>query len=331
MTTRSVSVISLGGTIAGATRPGQVGVAPTLNAADLLGAVPGLAHTGIEVAAHSFRQLPGGSLGFADLRELSELIEKEIDGGADGVVVTQGTDTIEETAFFLDLTVDRAAPVVVTGAMRNPSLAGPDGPGNLLAAIRVAADPAAGGMGCLVVFADEVHAGRWVRKTHTTALSTFRSPNAGPIGHVVEDVRFHHRLDRLPTIEPGPALDGLRVPVWPAVLGDDGAVLKLLNGGIDGLVVAGFGAGHVPQATVAALTDLGARVPVVLTSRAGAGPVLTRTYSAPGSEQDLLGRGLINAGYLDPYKSRLLLLLLLSNGASAQVIDAGFAPFRPAH
>lgn len=331
MTTRSVSVISLGGTIAGAARPGEQGVAPTLTAKDLLGAVPGLAHTGIDVAAHSFRQLPGGSLGFADLRELSTVIEREIDAGADGVVITQGTDTIEETAFFLDLAVRREAPVVVTGAMRNPSLAGPDGPANLLAAIRVAADPAARAMGCLVVFADEIHAGRAVRKTHSTSLGAFRSPDTGPLGHVVEDVRFHHRVDRLPNIVVGSALDRLTVPVWSAVLGDDGTVLRLLADSVDGLVVAGFGAGHVPQVSVPALAELGARAPIVLASRVGGGPVLTRTYSAPGSEQDLLGRGLINAGYLDPYKARILLLLLLSQQSSAAEIDRAFAPYRPTH
>lgn len=329
MTTRSVSVISLGGTIAGAPRPGEQGVSPTLGAADLVASVPGLAHSGIGVAAHSFRQVPGGSLGFADLRELGAVIEREIDGGATGVVVTQGTDTIEETSFFLDLTVRREAPVVVTGAMRNPSLAGPDGPANLLAAVRVAADPNARGMGCLVVFADEVHAARDVRKTHSTSLGTFRSPNTGPLGHVVEDVRFHQRVEALPALAAGPALDGLRVPVWSAVLGDSGETLRLLDGGIDGLVVAGFGVGHAPQACVPALAALRARVPVVLSSRTGSGPVLTRTYSAPGSEQDLLGRGLINAGYLDPYKARILLLLLLSQESSTVDVDGGFAAFRP--
>ena len=139
-----------------------------------------------EVSAESFRQVPGSELTLEDLIELAAEIEGRIDAGAVGVVVTQGTDTIEETSFVLDLLVNRDAPVVVTGAMRNPTLPGAEGPANLLASVGVATAEAARGLGAVVVLNDEIHAARFVQKSHTSNLATFRSPLAGPIGYVFE-------------------------------------------------------------------------------------------------------------------------------------------------
>src|SRR5687767_1997084 len=158
---------------------GDSGAAPSLSAEQLVAAVPGLTGSGVDLDVVSFRGLPGASLGFDDLTALAAAIR---DHEADGFVVTQGTDTIEESAYLLDLLHTGDEPVVVTGAMRNPSLAGADGPANVLAAIRTAADPAARGLGCLVVFADEIHAACRVRKTHAMSPGTFRSPNGGPLG-----------------------------------------------------------------------------------------------------------------------------------------------------
>jgi L-asparaginase len=319
-----VAVFSLGGTIAMTPQP-QGGVAPALSAADLVAAVPGIADLPIEVQVHDFRRLPGASLGFGDLLALAAEIDRQLRGGVDGVVVTQGTDTIEETAYLLDLLTAGEAPVVVTGAMRAATAAGADGPANLLAALRVAAAPQARNLGCLVVFADEIHAANAVRKAHSTSITAFTS-HPGPIGYLVEDrVQVALRPTRGPRI-PLPRADRQpRTAVVAAVLGDDGTLLRLVAEHADGLVVAAFGAGHVPECWVPVLTDTCQRIPVILASRTGSGSVLANTYGFPGSESDLLARGLISAGSLDAYKARILLHLLLMADADPADIRTTFA------
>jgi L-asparaginase len=317
----SVAVFGLGGTISmGAAGPG--GAVPSLSTAQLVDAVAGLGAG--EVDAVEFRRVPSASLEFADLAALAAAIRDQLTAGADGIVVIQGTDTIEETAYLLDLGHAEPEPIVVTGAMRTPAQAGADGPANILAAVRTAADPAVRGQGALVVFAEEIHAARWVAKTDTTSVGTFRSPTAGPLGRVVEGrpVLFA-RVPYRPVVPAG-AGDPV-VAVVPVVLGDEGVLLDGLAGRVDGVVLAAFGAGHVPQRLVPAVAALAARVPVVLASRAGAGPVLAATYGFPGSESDLRRRGLVGAGFLDPLKARLLLRQLLAAGADRPTIAAAFA------
>lgn len=185
-TDRRVVVFGLGGTIA-MTTSDSGGVVPALSADQLVAAVPGLADTGITVDVEDFRRKPGASLTFDDLTELADTIAARFAAGkVDGVVVTQGTDTIEETAYLLDLGHHTPQPLVVTGAMRNPTLAGADGPANVLAAIQVAANPDAQDQGCMIVLTDEIHAAHRVRKTHATSGATFQSPNGGPLGAVIE-------------------------------------------------------------------------------------------------------------------------------------------------
>jgi L-asparaginase len=321
---RRVVVVGTGGTIAMTAAPGGGGVVPALSAADLVAAVPGLAGAGVAVEAVGLRNKPSASLRFDDLAALRESIRDAFAGGACGVVVTQGTDTIEEAAYALDLWHGGPQPLVVTGAMRNPTIAGPDGPANLLAAVTVAASPAARGLGCLVVFADEIHAARRVRKGHTASTAAFDSPAGGPVGLVAEG-RVHllgGPVGRF--LVPGPVRDA-SVALVTATLDEDPAVPAAVAEHADGLVVAGFGVGHVPAGWVPTLAATAARMPVVLASRTGAGPVGSDTYGFPGSERDLLARGLIGAGLLHPYKARVLLRLVLAAGGGTAQAAGAFA------
>ncbi|MFJ9455464.1 asparaginase [Kitasatospora sp. NPDC101447] len=326
MGTKAVAILSLGGTIAMTADPATGGVVPALSAHDLLAAVPALQSLDVELRVHDFRRLPSASLGFDDLSALAGALADAFRSGCDGAVVTQGTDTIEETAYLLDLLHPGEQPIVVTGAMRNPTLPGADGPANIHAAVVAAAAPELRGAGAVVVLGDEIHAARTVRKSHTTSPAAFTSPATGPLGRLYEGrVHLHGPLAARTTFA-GPTIrPAARVGLYTATLGDDGTLLAAMAEACDGLVVAAFGVGHVPEGFVAVLERAAARIPVVLASRIGNGPVLEGTYGFPGSEKDLLARGLIRGGHLDAYKARLLLHVLLGQGRNRDETAAAFA------
>ena len=324
MPERRVALFALGGTIS-MTGADAGGVVARLNGADLLAELGTLP---VHVDAHEAVPVPSAALTFADIFDVVAAADRAVQDGALGVVISQGTDTLEETAFLIDSIWPHPAPVVVTGAMRNPTLPGADGPANLASAIRVAASPAARGRGTLVVFLDEIHAARHIRKAHSTSPATFVSPDVGPLGHVVEGLpRF---LAELPVRKPvaGWTADQVaqtKIALYTVTLDDDGALLEGPDHSHQGLVLAGFGAGHVPPQLLPALDEILEVMPVVLTSRSGAGPVLTDTYGAPGSERDLLSRGVINGGFVHPFKARVLLRLLVAAGGTRDEIAAAFA------
>ncbi|MEU7161147.1 asparaginase [Streptomyces chrestomyceticus] len=319
-----IHLISLGGTISMAADQG--GVAPRLGADALLRAVPALAETDVDLKVSDFRPapVPGASLTVDDIAELAELIKQREQASATGFVIVQGTDTIEETAFLLDLLHTGSAPAIVTGAMRHPALPGADGPANIFAAVQTACAPAAHGAGILVVFSDQIHAARFVRKVHASAPSAFASPTTGPLGLITEGrPQFLLRPpDRLTV--PGPLIRRAKVALVTATLGDDGEHLHGLADRYDGATIAAFGVGHVPSSWVEALEAAARRIPVVYASRTGAGSTASGTYAFAGSETDLLKRGLIPAGPLDPYKARLLLLALLRTGADRAAVEVAF-------
>ncbi len=300
------------------------GVAPSLSAADLLREVPGLDRVA-RLSAVGFRRLPGAHLELRDVIELAARIEREHDEGA-GVVVTQGTDTLEEVAYALDVLLSPQRPVVVTGAMRNPSLLSADGPANLSAAIRVAASPEAAGAGVLVVMDDEIHSARLVQKSHSSGLGAFSS-SPGSIGWVCEDrVSIVLRPVEQAKIAVPPGADPPPVALLTASLGDDGRLLdRLPEAGFAGVVVEALGGGHLPAPMAERAGALAERMPIVFSTRVGSGEVLRETYDFPGSEVDLIRRGLIPAGALDGPKARILLTLALLAGLDRDEIRRRFA------
>jgi L-asparaginase len=288
--------------------------------------------TGLDEVAHivaaQHAQVPSPSLTFPMLFELLGKARQAVADGAVGVVVTQGTDTIEETSYFLDLLWDLDAPIVITGAMRNPSLPGNDGPSNLFSAVRVAAATSSRGRGALVVFNDQIHAARYVRKAHTFALETFESPALGPIGWIVEgEVVFLASLERHPALRPA-AGELPAVATVQACLGDAGRMLPaILPLGFQGLVVEATGGGHVPKTWMTAMKDLLEAIPVVIASRTGAGQVLRSTYDFEGSEVDLQVAGAVTSFNLNGPKARVLLSLLLAAGVPRSDLGVKFAEY----
>jgi L-asparaginase len=319
----NVLVIGLGGTIAMTSEAGG-GLRPTLKARDIIGSASDLR----DVARIDFQEVNAVAsveLALADVAALAARIRSAASRGVEGVVVVQGTDALEDTAFALDLLLDGAIPVVVTGAMRGAGAPGADGPANLAAAIRVAASSAVRGMGVLVVINDEIHAARFVEKRHTSSLAAFQSPGAGVLGRVSEGrVRVLLRpADAAPTLCWGEAAP--RVVVIPVAAGTGPEIIAAVSTlDPDGAVVAGLGAGHAPGSWAEPLMWLAEKIPVVLSSRTGAGDVFTRTYGYAGGEIDLLGRGLVASGSLGPGKARILLAVLLSAGADRGAIKAAF-------
>ena len=307
----SVAVAALGGTIA--MTPSDQGVVPTKSAADL---VEGLAVGDVVTLA----TVPSASLTFDTLLTTLDWATTQVEQGAGGVVIVQGTDTLEETAYFFDCLWPFDAPVVVTGAMRHPALPGADGPANLAAAVTVAGSPNSSGRGSLLVLNDEVHAARWVRKSHTSGMDAFQSAPAGPLGLVAEQaVHYFHPAGKHDRALPRPS-SVPRVALLEASLGDDGWLLGDLE--VDGAVVAATGAGHVSEGMADAIAK--APFPVVVASRTGAGTTFRRTYGYPGSESDLIARGALMAGWLCPRKARILLTLLLGAHASEEQMAREF-------
>ncbi|KQX76306.1 asparaginase [Aeromicrobium sp. Root472D3] len=313
----SIAVLSLGGTIGA--RVDHRGSGATLDAGahDLVAGIPVLGEIA-DLEARTVVSTMSADLDIVDVVDLADRIGRLVEGGTEGVVVTQGTDTLEETAYLLDLLLAVDVPVVVTGAMRNRGRPGEDGPGNLVTAVRVAAAGSARGLGVLVVLDDVVLLARHAHKAHTSATGAFAAAGAGPIGFVVEDrvritVRPTARSPHVPIAAGAPIAS---VELVTLTLGADDRLLRAVPGlGHDGLVVATYGAGHVPARLVPALADLADRMPVVFSSRTGAGELYRRTGDYPGSEQDLLSHGLVSAVGLDPLKARLLLTLLLTSGS----------------
>ncbi len=246
-----------------------------------------------------------------------------------GVVVTHGTDTMEESCYLADLLLQSDKPVVFTGAQRPHDDPLPDGPGNLLAAVRTAVAPEAAGLGAVICFADQIHAARDVTKVSASALATFQSYDKGALG-LVDGARviMHRRPARRRTFELD-RMPELQVPLFRLTLGFDVRIVELaLDLGLDGLVIEAFGRGNGPAALVPVVERaVGTGLPVVITSRCPTGRV--EPIYGKGGGKDLLDAGAIFAGDLKGPKARLLLMVLLAEPATRAQIAPIFAELAP--
>jgi L-asparaginase len=308
----TLRLLTTGGTIA--SRVDERGAAvQALGGDDLVGAVPGLGELG-PIEVEEIDRVNGWNVTPATMLRVAERARAALrDDGVDGVVVTHGTDTIEETLYLVDLLAGpetAAGAITFACAMRNASQVGADGPRNLLDAATVASDPAARGRGALLCANDEVHAARWVTKTDTTNVATFRSPPAGPVG-TLERGRPRFVLDSPPRPPRGADVD-LGVALVKAYTGMDDALLRfVVDRGASGLVIEGTGAGHVPAGAVPGVEHaLGRGVPVVLASRCWTGRTAP-IYGGPGGGVSLEELGVIRSGGLNGPKARLALMVAL--------------------
>jgi L-asparaginase len=302
----TTALLATGGTIA-CTLDAEGRAVKTQRAADLLTAAGASGVTPVDHGLMSSWDLtPAAMLDIA--RRVDELLADH-----DGVVVTHGTDTLEETAAFLSFAVRTRGTVVVTGAMRAADEPGSDGAANLRSALAVAASPDARDRGALVVFGDEVHLATRVTKRHSAALLAFGSPASGPVG-LVHDGRALFLAPPQPPTRYEVASADADVQVLAAVPGAGARLVEAALEGADGVVVAGVGLGHLPSSWMPLLGAAVARgLPVVRATRTLGGPVGGR-YAGPGGDVDAEERGLLSAGYRTPWAARIELICALGAG-----------------
>ncbi|HEU5039299.1 MAG TPA: asparaginase [Gemmatimonadales bacterium] len=309
----TIHLLFTGGTIAMQRDPDAGGNVPAHGGDALVAMAPGLDRIAT-YRIEDWARLPACHLDQPRLWALRERVRAiAASGEVAGIVITHGTDVLEETAYLLDRTVDPSVPVAVTGAMRTSSETGWDGPRNLRDAAAVAASAESAGRGTLVVFNGEIFAGRLAAKTHATDVAAFSAPHGTPVGRVQDG----HVTYTGPAQHPAPVtLSGLsaRVALVPAVVGDDGRMLDLARPAHDGVVIEAFGSGNVPPGLVPAIGRwLEHGKPVVLASRCVLGEV-TPTYAFEGGGARLVAMGVMPAGPRTASQARMELTIALSAG-----------------
>ncbi len=310
----NIVILATGGTIAGAGAAGGYGyTSGQFKVGDLIKAVPGLE----KIANLSGEQI--ANIGSQDMNDqvwldlAKRANELLADPKVDGIVITHGTDTMEETAYFLDLVIKSEKPVVLVGSMRPATAISADGPANLYNAVAVAANPGARGRGVLVVMNDEIHSARNVIKTNTTSVETFNSPNRGEAGLVHSgSITWFERMDKRNTAESEFSVKNLdklpRVDIVYAYANMDATEINAaLAAGAKGIVVAGVGDGNMTKPALDALAKAAKRgVLVVRSTRLPEGMVMRN------AEVDDDKLGFVASGELNPAKSRVLAMLALT-------------------
>lgn len=324
MNTSKVVIISTGGTIAMRYDPVRKGIFPAVTGQELVEAIPPLADIcSIEIV--EFSNIPSPHMTPQLMLKLAQKVEEIlVTENVKGVVITHGTDTLEETAYFLSLILQSNKPVCLTAAMRSSAEISPDGPKNILDAVRAAAAPEASGKGVMVVMNQEIHSARDVTKTHTASTDTFKSPFWGPIGYVDEDrVLFQREVRKLDKIITDRIVEDVYL-VKLAAGSDDFLIQALVDKGVKGIVVEGLGRGNIPPAVIPGIKRaIYKNIPVVLATRVPMGRVLD-IYGYEGGAKPLKEMGVIFARELSGQKARIKLMLALTKTNDPQQIAKYF-------
>ena len=308
---KHIIVITTGGTIAMKEDPVTKKLIPAVSGKDLIDAIPEIGkYAKLDII--EFSNKPSGYMTIEDMFELSKKIDElAVNKNIDGFVITHGTDTLEETAFFLSVSLQTEKPVCVTGAMKGAAEVGYDGYGNILSSIRTAACDETYGKGVLVCFNEKIYNPEDVTKTHTTCNDTFKSPEWGPIGVVYSDEiyfsRTHKRRMKIHS-------DSIKKDVWiiKCYSGMDGKLCKLAKeNNASGVVIEGLGCGNVPPLCKDGIIELRkAGIPVVLATRVHTG-LIKEEYGYDGSAMSMKEFGIILSRNLSSVKARVLLALAL--------------------
>jgi L-asparaginase len=312
-----IVILFTGGTISMKNDPAVGGAAPALTATEIMNATSGIDSIGV-IETEEWGHFPGPHMNIDRMWALrNRIIEHVSRDDVTGVVVTHGTDTLEESAYLVARSVATDKPIVFTGAMRTQSDLGWDGPANLFEAVRVASSDEARGYGVTVVIGGQIFAALDVTKSNTQMLDAFESPGLGPLGYLDEgEVIFRRELPSFPEILT-PTAPATPIDVFFAAAGCDSRPLDAVRDGSRGAVIAAMGRGNVPPEMVPGIQRfLDAGKPVVITSRTGGGRV-GHTYAYPGGGRTLENIGAIFAGSRNPQQARIELMLALGCGANA--------------
>ncbi len=321
---KKIVVILTGGTIAMKIDPTLGAAIPSPIADELMNSVK--AHIkGVYIEEREIFNIPSPHVDHEKMILIRDEVIKALNEEETiGVIVTHGTDTLEETAYYLDITIDNKKPIVVTGAMRNASELGYDGALNLTASIATCLNEESVGLGTLVVMNNEVHSAAQVTKTNTLSVNTFKSPEFGPLGIIDNDEVLYYRRERsinkciIDCLEP-------KIALIKMASGIEGDIIDFyIDNNYKGIVIEALGRGNVPPKTVPSIKRaIDNKIPVVMVSRCSTGRVLG-SYGYKGGGRELFSIGVINGGALPGQKVRIALMALIAANKNNSEIEEFF-------
>lgn len=319
-----VVAVFTGGTISMKVDSVSGGAVPCLSGSEILASVPEVQSVA-ELEAIDFARYPGPHMTPELMLRLSQQVDARLsEESVQGALITHGTDTMEETAYLLSLTLRSRKPVVFVGAMRNASQPGWDGPSNLLSAVRVAASSRTRSLGVVICMNDTIVPADDATKTHTVALDAFQGRDAGVLGRIEgTDIILFRRAGVGEKLNTGRLKENVEIIKLAA--GSSGKLIELaVESGVKGLVIEGLGCGNVPITALRQVEGAIAKsIPVVIATRCHRGPTST-AYAYEGAAKRLEQAGAILAGFLPSHKARIKLMVLLGSNASMSTIRASF-------